>query len=225
MGPEAVSCAVVFDCDGVLVDTQACWNTAFSRGASHYGVELLDEHLEQLLGSSIDAAADFIVARVHSHGKNGRAPYAQAVARHLYNELLAAIDETDLHLLPGVEQTLSRLVDVPRAVASNAPRKLLQSVLKRLGIDNQFQVILGADDVESPKPAPDIYLLACARLGVPPGRALALEDSIIGISAALAAGMDVLAVTGELAATPASLTVRRLDDPSALRWLQERLSH
>ena len=220
--PAAAS-ALVFDCDGLLADTQACWDSAFRIGASDFGVALNPEQLRQLRGASVDTAAAFIVARATRTERPGAVPDQPAVARRINARLLAAIEDADLRALPGVEETLDRLAWLPRGVASNAPRDVLRRVLQRLKLEHAFQVVLSAEDVAAPKPAPDAYLLACARLGVAPARAIALEDSLAGIAAAMAAGLSVIAVTAETETTPANLTVGSLSDAAARVWLDARL--
>jgi HAD superfamily hydrolase (TIGR01509 family) len=86
------------------------------------------------------------------------------------------------------------LARLPTAVASNSPRSLLDQALAVGGFSTLPSVTVAADEVENPKPAPDLYLSACARLGVAPGDALAVEDSATGIRAAAAAGMRTVGV-------------------------------
>jgi HAD superfamily hydrolase (TIGR01509 family) len=83
---------------------------------------------------------------------------------------------------------------LPTAVASNAPRSHLLAGLRRVGLEDAFDAVLGVDDVESPKPSPDLYLRACELLGVAPAHAVALEDSPPGVAAARAAGLLVIGV-------------------------------
>jgi len=97
---------------------------------------------------------------------------------------------------PGARELVTELrrLGVPLALASNSPRFLVDDALATAGLADAFGIIVTSDDVEHPKPAPDIYLLACERLGVPPSHALALEDSASGVTAAKAAGLDCIAV-------------------------------
>lgn len=99
---------------------------------------------------------------------------------------------------PGALQLLARLTDagIPLAVASNSEREFLQRTLAGAGLlhDGPFAAIVSANDIEHPKPAPDIYLEACARLGIAASGAAALEDSPIGVASAAAAGMFVIGV-------------------------------
>lgn len=224
--------AVVFDCDGVLADTQACWDSAFLVTADLFGVTLSPAALRRLRGASIrtaaaaisTAAARGIASQVSSARRSPPPREPGPVARVLHRELSATLSGADLRLLPGVEDALGIVCGGPTAVASNGPEDLLRTVLRRLGITHAFDVILSADHVSAPKPAPDLYRLACDRLDVPPARAVAVEDSTTGIAAARAAGLAVLAIGGNLARPPASLAVTTLADPAALNWLR-RHSH
>src|SRR5215471_7612542 len=119
--PPSATRALIFDCDGLLVDTQACWDAAFSTCAAEFGLHLTAEHLRQLRGFSAAAAAAFIAGRAD---KSAGGPESTTVERRINARLLAAIDDADLRALPGVEETLDRHRGLPRAVASNAPREV-----------------------------------------------------------------------------------------------------
>jgi HAD superfamily hydrolase (TIGR01509 family) len=98
---------------------------------------------------------------------------------------------------PGALELLERLIGagVPVAVASNSQREFVQRTLSSAGLlDGRFATVVSVEDVEHPKPAPDIYLEACRRLGAEPGACVALEDSPTGVAAAAAAGMYVIGV-------------------------------
>ncbi len=97
---------------------------------------------------------------------------------------------------PGAVELVARLrsVGLPLAVASNSPRRHLLAGLHRTGLHDAFDVVLGMDDVASPKPAPDLYLAACAGLVAQPQDAVALEDSPPGVAAARAAGLRVIGI-------------------------------
>lgn len=101
---------------------------------------------------------------------------------------------------PGARALVARLraAGLPIAVASNSPRAHLLAGLRRVGLQDAFDVVLGVDDVPNPKPAPDLYLTACARLCVSPAAAIALEDAPPGVAAAQAAGMYVIGIPSVL---------------------------
>ncbi len=97
---------------------------------------------------------------------------------------------------PGAVELVGaiRAAGLPLAVASNSPRRHLLAGLRRTGLQDSFNVVLGVDEVTEPKPAPDLYLTACARLGIAPDQAVALEDSPPGVAAARAAGVRVIGI-------------------------------
>jgi HAD superfamily hydrolase (TIGR01509 family) len=109
---------------------------------------------------------------------------------------------------------------LPIAVASNSPRRLLDLALERGELARSFRVTVAADEVGAPKPAPEMYLEACRRLGVAPDRALAFEDSMTGVFAAKAAGMKVICIpTLKGLEYPADAVFDSLDDVRLLDWL------
>jgi HAD superfamily hydrolase (TIGR01509 family) len=202
---------VVFDCDGVLADTNQCWDNAFTVVARDFGLTLSEERLSALHGAALGTAARQL-ARWSS-----RLVRAEQVQDALTKQLVSAIGATDLVLPAGAGDLLGQLHGrVPVGVASNSPRPVLLRVLARLDITAHFAVVVSADDVPRPKPAPDPYLAACAALGIDPRGSFAVEDSEAGISSAVAAGLAVIEVGG--AASPASrpgraLRVATLADP------------
>lgn len=183
--------AVVFDNDGLLLDTEEAWTRAEQTLFAGLGLEFTLEHKRTLIGSSRSLAAQKLETILERPG-DGEA---------LMDELHELVMEEALQGVaprPGALALLERLTDaaIPLAVASNSERAFLERTLGGAGLlhDGPFAAIVSANDIEHPKPAPDIYLEACARLGVAPGDAAALEDSPIGVASAAAAGMFVIGV-------------------------------
>jgi HAD superfamily hydrolase (TIGR01509 family) len=209
--------AIVFDNDGLLFDTEAAWTRAEQALFERHGSVFTAEHKSQLLGTSGSAAELKLEAMLGLPGR-GEALRAELHER-VMAELLAGVPAR-----PGAMELLRavRGAGLPVGLASNSSRPFVERVLSVTGMhDGPFDVIVTADDVEHPKPAPDIYLAACAALAAAPGRSAALEDSLPGVAAALAAGMFVIAVP-YLADTPmdgASLRVESLTDPRVARAL------
>jgi HAD superfamily hydrolase (TIGR01509 family) len=179
--------AAVFDCDGVLVDSEPASERAWTRAVTAFGHVLepgeftawvgrtdreLAEHYGGLLGVDPDALDLRAAAELRAALAGGLEPFSDAVA---------ALDG-------------AVAAGLPVAVASNSRRRRLDAILAAAGLASRFAVRVGSDDVATPKPAPDVYLEAATRLGVEPGRCLVLEDSPTGIAAARAAGMLVVAV-------------------------------
>ena len=207
--------AVVFDCDGLLVDTEPCWTVAASEMFTRRGLAFGDEQIASLIGTSVPATCATL-ADAFADG---------ASAAQIESELLervAVIVARDARGMPGAAALVARvLARRPAAVASNSPRALLDQALARGGFARIFQVTLAADEVTRAKPEPELYLTACARLGVDPGRCLALEDSATGIAAATAAGLRTIGVP-TLAGRDigAQVTVDSLSDPALVSWVE-----
>lgn len=205
---------VVFDCDGVLADTAACWDDAFSGVAREFGLALGQDQLAGLRGAALVTAASHMVRWSPRPLEPGD------VLAALREQLVCSIDASELILIEGVRELLAELhVMVSLGVASNSPRAVLLRTLARLDITHYFGAAVSAEDVARPKPAPDPYLAACEALGVDPRRSFAVEDSQIGIRSATAAGLTVIELAGPTALRPgrgvpaSTLRVRSLTDP------------
>jgi HAD superfamily hydrolase (TIGR01509 family) len=182
--------AVIFDNDGLLLDTEDAWTRAEETLFARRGREFTLEHKRSMIGSARAAAAKKLEAMLELPGEGER--LMDELHELVMNEALAGVAPR-----PGALDLMERLRDtgVPIAVASNSQREFVERTLASAGLlDGRFQAVVSAEDVERPKPAPDIYLEAARRLGVEPGRCAALEDSPTGVAAAVAAGMYVIGV-------------------------------
>lgn len=190
--------AAIFDCDGLLVDSAASWRAAYERVLQRRGRELDPELLARLNGASVASAAAALEVPVAA----------------LHDALADAFETGPVPTaMPGAKTLLASLSEhLPIAVATNAPGKLATLALRRAGLDQYLDAVVSADDGPG-KPAPDVYLAACARLDVAPSRAVALEDSAVGAAAAQAAGLRLIyipSIPGDTVG--ADLEARRLDD-------------
>ena|SRR5579871_2696873 len=182
--------AVVFDNDGLLLDTEEAWTRGERELFERRGVEFTAEHKRELLGTSARAAAAALEVMLDAPGRGAL----------LIAELgMLVLEEMRHHAppRPGAVELLGRLADagIPAGLASNSPRVLVDRALATSGIaPSTFAAILTADVVAVAKPAPDIYLAACAALGSEPARTMALEDSPTGVAAAVAAGCFTVGV-------------------------------
>jgi HAD superfamily hydrolase (TIGR01509 family) len=190
--------AAVFDCDGLLLDTAACWREAFEYALREDGRELDLALLAGLSGASVRTAAELLDV---SPGL-------------LRLELEAAFARARLQALPGAALLVSRLRSLmPLGVATNGPESLVTSALNRVDLLDAFEAVVSAESEAHDKPAPHVYLAACARLGVDPSDAIAFEDSAIGVQAATRAGLTVVFVPSDPRdRAAADLRVSRLDD-------------
>jgi HAD superfamily hydrolase (TIGR01509 family) len=186
MDGRATPEAVVFDCDGLLLDTESRWSVGEIALFARYGRSFGLEEKRVLLGTAATAAAGVLERLLDQPGRG----------RELVHELveLVATEISHARPLPGARELVGALRGrVPIAVASNSPRRLLDLALGASGL-GPFDATLAGDEVAHGKPAPDLYLEACARLGALPSRAAALEDSPTGVAAARAAGLYVIGV-------------------------------
>ncbi len=206
--------AVVFDCDGLLVDTEPSWTVAETELCRRRGVPFTDVDKRRLIGCSVPDACRLLADRF------GDGTTADALAA----ELLALVDEVvarDARPMPGARELVAAVAArVPVAVASNSPRSMLEAALARGGLAGTFAVSVAADEVARPKPHPELYLVACARLGQRPGECLALEDSATGMRSARAAGLRTIGVpTLPGTRLGGDVTVPSLTDPELVAWV------
>lgn len=188
--------AVLFDCDGVLVDSEPVSEWAWRTALDEVGVELDD--FSEWVGKTDQALATHFgtETRVSPTRLAGRA--AELLVERLEND--------GVEVFSDARQALERARQsgMPVAVVSNSEAWRLKAMLKAAGLVETFPVQVSSDDVSRPKPSPDVYLQAAHLLGVPPTRCLVVEDTPTGVAAARAAGMRVVAVD------------RRVFDPASL---------
>jgi HAD superfamily hydrolase (TIGR01509 family) len=185
--------AVVFDCDGLLIDTEVRWAAAERRVVERHGGVWSEQLRERLVGGSGEHTARCIAAWV---GLPESA--ADDLLAEVYDGYLAVIDELGVEPMPGARSIVSAVAGrVPVAVASNTREHMVRATLAASGLPSVFELVFTPSHGRRPKPAPDVYLAACAALGVPAESAVAFEDSAPGLAAARAAGMYVVAVPSE----------------------------
>jgi HAD superfamily hydrolase (TIGR01509 family) len=184
-----VTHAVIFDCDGTLVDSEPLARIAWERSLSPYGYAIDDAEYAGLIGLPYPRVHGFFADRVP--GLAGPAPFWNAYSGALFELIDTALEPFD-DALETVREL--RALDVAVAVASSSPRARLDRTLARAGLADAFAVSVAGDEVARGKPAPDMFLAAAERLGVPPERCAVIEDSAPGIAAGLAAGMRTVGV-------------------------------
>ena len=190
--------AVVLDMDGLLIDTEPVWREAEAAVFAALGIELTDEELLGTTGQTIDAVIPVWREREPDHdGETPRLTDAEVEARIV--DLVAAHVRAEGEPMPGVVQAIALLqrLGLHLAIASSSPRRMIDAVCERLGLDF-IEVRCSAMEEARSKPAPDVYLAAARRLGVSPERCLAIEDSPSGVVSARAAGMRCIAVPDPL---------------------------
>jgi len=197
--------AVVFDMDGLLLDTEVLWQQAETELFARHGQEFTWDDKMQVIGSSFAHTAGYFARRLGLPEAQG-SDLVEEMIGLMHDNLRAQVEGR-----PGAVELVERLRGRTRlGLASNSPRRLVDTALATAGITDAFEVIVTSDDVDHPKPAPDLYQLACERLGVTPAEALALEDSSSGVAAAKAAGLTCIAVP-QYAETDVSAADRVID--------------
>jgi HAD superfamily hydrolase (TIGR01509 family) len=182
--------AVVFDNDGLLLDTESVWTRAEEDLFERRGKEFTPADKRELVGSSAAIAGAILERRLGEPGRSA------ALIEEL-NALVVAELEHGVEAMVGARELLSALKarGTPIGLVSNSPLAFVRRSLELAGFEDSFDVVLSAHEVTAPKPAPDPYLEACHRLGVIPGPSVvALEDSPTGVAAARAAGLTVIGV-------------------------------
>jgi HAD superfamily hydrolase (TIGR01509 family) len=188
--PPTLPDAVVFDNDGLLLDTESVWTRAEQDLFERRYLEFTPADKRELVGTSAEIAGRVLERRL---GEPGRA--AELIEE--LNALVVAELEHGVEAMLGARELLERLRrrGTPLALVSNSPLRFVRRSIELAGFEDHFDVILSAHEVAVPKPAPDPYLEACRRLGVEPGPAVvALEDSPTGVAAARAAGLTVIGI-------------------------------
>ena len=180
--------AVVFDLDGLLIQTEELWDEVREGLARERGGRYGPEEQRAMMGMSSPEWSRYM----HEHV--GLSDPPDAIAAEVVERLAGRYRER-LPLIDGAVEAVERLAGRwPLAVASSSNRELIDLVLDLSRLAPLFRATVSSEEVARGKPAPDVYLEACRRLGVEPSRAAAVEDSHSGIGSAKAAGMRVIAI-------------------------------
>jgi HAD superfamily hydrolase (TIGR01509 family) len=203
--------AVIFDNDGLTLDTEVTWTRAEATLYARYGVEFTLDHKREMLGTS---GAKSAMTMERHLDQEGRGHELHAELRELVH---AELDGAGVEAMPGALDLITalRANRVPIGLATNSGRVFATRALRSAELLDRFDVVVSAEEVAHPKPAPDVYLEAAARLGADPAACVALEDSETGVAAARAAGMTVVGVPSfpGVALDAANLVVPALTDP------------
>ncbi len=216
--------AVIFDLDGVIVDSEHVWDAARETLARERGGRWHEQAQKDMMGmSSLEWSR-------YMHEVVGLSESPEEISAEVVRRLEATYRE-ELPLVDGAPEAVALLAERwPLAVASSSNRPLIDLVLELTGLDRFFRATVSSEEVERGKPAPDVYLEAARLLGVDPTKSAAVEDSHNGILSAKAAGMRTIAIPnrpyppGEEALAAADVVLRSIteltpavvdDEPSA----------
>jgi HAD superfamily hydrolase (TIGR01509 family) len=180
--------AVIFDLDGVLLDSEQLWDDAREQLARERGGRWHENAQRDMMGMSSPEWSRYM------HDVIGLPEPPEEISREVV-ERLAKLYREHLPVVPGAREAVERLAARwPLGLATSSNRELIDLALELLGVQHLFKATVSSEEVLRGKPAPDVYLEAARRLGVEPTRAAAIEDSENGILAAKAAGMRVIAI-------------------------------
>lgn len=180
--------AVVFDLDGVLLQSEEVWDSVRERYVREHGGRYDEEVQRAMMGMSAPEWSRYL------HEEAGVPDEPQTINRDVVERMLEAY-RRELPLLPGAEEAVRRMAAAfPLALASSSNREVFEAVLELAGLTGCFSATVSSEEVACGKPEPDVYLEAARRLGVAPERCAAVEDSHSGIRSAESAGMRVIAI-------------------------------
>lgn len=182
--------AVIFDMDGVLIDSEPLWKIAEIAAFNAVGVSLKPADLEKTVGLRIDEVVDYWYKQKPWDNKSKK-----QVVDHVLEEMVRLISEKGAPLI-GVKEALNffRTKNIKIGLATSSYQILLDAVLKKLDIVNYFDFTLSAENLPYGKPHPEVYLLVAKNLGVDPENCLVIEDSLNGVISGKAAKMNVIAI-------------------------------
>ncbi len=180
---------ILFDLDGTIIDSELASHQAILECTRQWGLSVSKEEASIIVGQKWEVAFDLLF-------KNHRLPLSKDEASRViilrYQEIL----RKDLPVVPGVVEAIRGLADTFRlALVSGSHREDIFWALRRLDVESHFECIFGAEDYAHSKPSPEGYLKALGTLGLSPSEAIVFEDSVAGLAAAEAAGLESVAIT------------------------------
>lgn len=208
LDPKWAPRCAVFDCDGVILDSETKWGQVQGQVFEHWGVDYTPALQASMMGYTAYDVARQLAELSEPAGltDQGKQDHYQQVLTDLLATERATI-EAGVDEIPGAIALIKKLAQhIPVAVASNSTAPVLETKIRVTGLADTLTTWVSSDDVTNGKPAPDIYLEAVRRLGGVPEQTLTVEDSVAGLTAALAAGTQPLVYLGEPTDKPLLLT-------------------
>lgn len=185
---------VIFDLDGLLIDSEPFWRRAETEVFADVGITLTDAMCMETTGLRLDAVVEHWFARTPDRKDPDHTSKEEVVRR--ISARVAELITAHAEALPGVSEALTffKVRGLPIAVCSSSPMSVIDAALAKLKLTGRMRVVCSAEGETHGKPHPAVYLTTAAKLGVPPEQCLAFEDSMNGCIAAKAARMKVIAV-------------------------------
>lgn len=183
-------CGVIFDLDGVLIDSEGLYYRAYSEVLKPYGVTVSREEYEDYWIAQGNGP-EYIVAKHNL-------PIAPDELRQLRSPIYLRLLETEVTLMPYVKEALTRLhPHCALTVATNSNREHLDAILRKFELDRFFPLTIARQDYQQAKPHPDAFLTAAKQLGLAPTQCVVIEDTYKGVQAAVAAGIQCVAIPND----------------------------
>jgi len=194
---QQASTAVLFDMDGLLIDSEPLWLQVETAVMARLGAEWTEADQAQLIGGSLDRSVRYMLSRA------ARAVPANVVGEWLMSGIAELVRRDGVPIQPGARELLAEVAaaGLPHALVTSSERRFMDQVLASTGL--RFDALVCAEDVSVTKPDPEAYLLAAKLVGMPPGDCFALDDSPNGVASAEAAGCRVIAVPSLVPIPPA----------------------
>lgn len=209
--------AIIFDCDGTLLDTQSVWTKVINELLAEHLIVLDEETANAFVGNTVEAVVGAVAELIQQEPQE----VGEELGRRYFADLKELRSKGEFPLMPGAEEILQIVSQkLPVAVASNSLQPKLSQNLEDAGLIGYLDFIIGANQVNAGKPQPDIYLRAAELLGKEPGECLVFEDSNNGAQAAIAAGMKVIfieQIPGQVSV--GDHKIKSLADPELISWL------
>lgn len=218
--------AIVFDFDGVIVDSEPLHYQAFVMVGKGIGFEFsYEEYLATYIGFDDRDAFRVMLQATGEEVTDDKVAELCAMKQPAFNAVTKMSAANGTIAIPGALELIDEChqVDLPRAIASGATREDIELMLDLLDRRDRFDIIVTADDVEFSKPDPTSYALAVERLGVESGRALAIEDTAAGLASAQGAGLMTLGLTTTGPAEPLAEAQRVIEDLTGVDLEQLKL--
>ncbi|MBP9715310.1 MAG: hexitol phosphatase HxpB [Candidatus Pacebacteria bacterium] len=182
--------AVIFDMDGLLIDSEPLWREGIIKIFNNLDISLTEENCKETMGMRIDEVVHYWTVKLHLKNIEH-----EKLVNEIVDEVIRLINEKG-EVLKGVHEII-KLVNsenIPMAIASSSPTKLINAVLEKIDIKEKMQVIFSAEFESHGKPHPSVYISTANKLGVHPNECLAFEDSPNGVLSAKSAKMKCVAV-------------------------------
>lgn len=182
--------AVIFDMDGLLIDSEPLWRKALVEILSKLGVPLTLERCKETMGMRVDEVIEYWFSRYPWDGAT-----KEKVVANVIDEVIRLI-KSEGQIMEGVHEVIALLDSqtIPMAIASSSPMDIIDAVLERIDIKDKIKIVHSAEHEPYGKPHPGVYITTAEKLGVSPAHCLAFEDSPNGVLSAKAAKMKCVAV-------------------------------